>query len=118
MRPEEELPETLIAFTGALRLADDVEFTPFLVMPGPGAPYVLPRLLDQEGVRAVVSSVAIGAHQGYVIAYFAESPPDGAQRANDWGSEIYRLPDASGEDGWDTVIEVGDTYDFELGPWI
>ena len=112
LRPVEARPATLVAFTGALRLTEPVEHTRALVKPGPGVPYVLPRLLADGTVRAVIRAVAVGAHLGWVVTYFAERPTD-APRANDWGADHYPL----GE-GWDSVIEDGDAHDFDLAPWI
>lgn len=112
-RPRPEHP-TLFAITGALRLGPAIEPTEFLVKPGPGAPYVLPRLLDDAAAVAAVSSLAIGAHTGYVIAYFA--PHDAARRpANDWGTDTYELPSAAGT-AWGSADE--EERDFALRPWI
>ena len=45
IRPREERSKTLFAFTGAMTLNKEVEFTDFLVKPGPGVPFVIPKLL-------------------------------------------------------------------------
>ncbi|MFA7250051.1 MAG: hypothetical protein WC273_10520 [Dehalococcoidia bacterium] len=113
LRPVEARPVTVIAVTGALHLNQPVERTRHLAKPGPGAPYILPRLLAVEGVRAVIRAVRIGAHLGWTITYFAERYPPGAQRANDWGADHYPLGD-----GWDAVVEDTDAHDFDLAPWI
>jgi len=113
LRPVEARPPTLVAFTGALQLGAPVERTRHLAKPGPGAPYVLPRLLAVEGVRAVIRAVAVGAHLGWTVAYFAERFPQDAQRANDWGADHYPIGT-----GWDAVTEDTDTHDFNLAPWI
>ncbi|MEI7926810.1 MAG: hypothetical protein WCI61_11580, partial [Chloroflexota bacterium] len=60
LRPVEARPPTLVAFTGALRLADRVERTRHLVKMGPGVPYVLPRLMAVDGMRAVIRAVGVG----------------------------------------------------------
>jgi len=113
LRPVETRPATLVAFTGALRLTEGVERTRHLVKPGPGAPYVLPRLLAHEGVRAVIRAVGVGAHLGWTITYFAERFPADAPRANDWGADHH--PTA---DGWDAVPDHGEVRDFDLARWI
>lgn len=113
LRPVEARPPTLVAFTGALHLGDSVERTRHLAKPGPGVPYVLPRLMAVEGVRAVIRAVAVGGHLGWAVTYFAERYPAGAQRANDWGADHYPIGD-----GWDSVVEDTDPHDFDLAPWI
>ncbi len=113
LRPVEARPATLLAFTGALALREPVETTVHLVKPGPGAPYVLPRLLALDGVQAVVRAVAVGRHLGWTITYFAERRPPETQGANDWGMDCYRVGG-----GWDTVPEDFDARDFDLAPWI
>lgn len=113
LRPMETRPATLVAFTGALRLAATVERTRNLVKPGPGVPYLLPRLLAVEGVRAVIRAVAVGDHLGWVVSYFAEHFPADAPRANDWGTDHYPAGD-----GWDAVPDHGEVRDFDLAPWI
>ncbi|MGE3856466.1 MAG: hypothetical protein AB7G21_05875 [Dehalococcoidia bacterium] len=113
LRPVEARPATLVAVTGALQVTEPVERTRHLAKPGPGAPYVLPRLLAVEGVRAVIRAVAVGRHLGWTIAYFAERYPADAQRANDWGADHYPVGD-----GWDSVVEDTDAHDFDLAPWI
>ena len=116
VRPHEPTPPTFATLTGALRISEPVETTPFLCKPGPEAPYVLPRLLD-AGLVAVISSVAVGSHQGYAVAYFAPEPPS-APLANTWGANQYRLLGDDGEPGWDEVIEDETEFDFDLRAWI
>jgi hypothetical protein len=113
LRPVEARPATMIAFTGALHLDLPVEETVHLVKPGPGAPYVLPRLLGVPGVQAVIRGTAVGRHRGWTVCYFAASRPAETQGANDWGADHYRVGG-----GWDTVPEDFDPRDFDLTPWI
>lgn len=111
-------PPSLIALTGAVRLARSVPPTPFLVKPGPEAPYVLPRLLSEPDVTAVLSQVPIGAHTGYAIAYFARTPEETVARANDWGADGFARPTEEGTVEWGAVPEGVDDPDFDLGTWI
>jgi hypothetical protein len=115
-RPQENLPSSYFAFTGAMKLSAPVEKTPFLVLPGPEVPYVIPRLLKDRNVTAVVSSVPVGRHQGYTIVYFANPVPRMA-RANDWGSNEYKIY-APGSEGWSEVREDDSEFDFDLAKWI
>ncbi len=114
-RPVERLPATWVAMTGSLGLAEPLPRTDALVVPGPAEPFVIPRLLDDEAVRAVLSTVAIGAHQGYAITYFAQSAFAGTP-VNTWGSAEYRVAGAS-LTRRDLPHGEAD-YDFALAPWI
>src|SRR5262249_5554357 len=66
LRPAEPVEPTLYAVTGALALRGAPAPAEFLVKPGPAAPYVLPRLLARPSVSAVISSLPIGPHEGWV----------------------------------------------------
>jgi hypothetical protein len=103
-RPSETPPPTFFALTGALRLAGEPEYTAFPVRPGPGVPYVLPRLLELEGMRAVVSSVPVGRHTGYPVVYFADPAPEGVHPPTTWGLAA--------------ETDVHEEHDFDLAPWI
>jgi hypothetical protein len=116
LRPDETLPSTFYALTGAMKLAAQIEDTRFLVMPGPEAPFVIPRLLDHEGAVAVVSHVKVGAHEGFPIFYFANPLPTGL-RFNTWGRGLYYVEE-NGERLWNKVPEDEEPLDFELAPWI
>ena len=118
IRPREQLNATLLAFTGAMKLSEDLEFASFLVKPGPGVPFVIPRLFSHNSVQAVLSSVPVGKHTGFVIAYFADPLPENFRRANDWGWEQYEVIRKDGQTGWDSIDEIEDDYDFDLSRWI
>ena len=109
-------PPTLVAWTGALAIDDAaVPDTRFLVKPGPGAPFVVPRLLALPGVVAVISQVEVGGMTGWCVCYFAQVQPTGFIHFNDWGSDRswYRLPD--GENwGWERNAEDLEELDFNL----
>jgi hypothetical protein len=115
-RPLEGLPPAYFAFTGALKLVEPVEHTSFLALPGPEVPYVIPRLLKESSVTAVISSVSVGVHNGYAIFYFARPIPR-VPRANDWGANEYKVYDA-GSEGWDEISEDEKEFDFDLSKWI
>ncbi len=110
-------PASLRGIVGALRLGADPERTGFLVYPGPGVPYVLPRVLADERTAAVVSQLAIGPHTGYAIAYFAPPPVEPAD-ANEWGADRYAARLADGRLGWGERDEESDAIDPDLAPWI
>ena len=87
------------------------------VLPGPGAPFVVPRLLEIPGMRAVIWS--FGLPKGdlcYPIAYFSEEPLHGAFLHQPWGREAYQVFNIEGEyEGW-TIAN--DPWEFEPRPWI
>ncbi|MGI8608057.1 MAG: hypothetical protein ACR2MY_02330 [Candidatus Dormibacteria bacterium] len=114
----EPVPESVLAVTGALHLAGPAASTEFLVKPGPGAPFVVPRLLELPGVTAVISHVKVGPHDGYPVIYFAKPMPTGFVHFNDWGADRhwYRAPD--GGWGWERNAEDLEELDFDLRPWL
>ena len=117
-RPLELMTGTVLAFTGALTMASRIERAPFLVRPGPGAPFVVPRMLRREGVRAVIYSLPIGAHTGYVIAYFADPAPDDLEGFNDWGTDLYQFESDTDQLGWHQGSETAADHDFDLVPYL
>lgn len=107
-----------LTMAGAVRLAEPVEPAPFLVRPGPGVPFVVPRILDAPGVRAVVAQVPVGRHTGWPITYFGPRPKN-TRLVNLWPGDTYPVYDADGQwKGWaETTPWVAD-YDFDLAPWL
>ena len=117
VRPFDPVPGTLYAFTGALRPGGTIEPAPFQRKPGPEAPFVVPNMLLNEDVKAVISHLQVGAHDGYPVTYFADPAPEAWQRFNDWGTEMYWPLEGDGV-GWDQVVEENEPLDFDLAPWI
>jgi hypothetical protein len=118
VRPIEHLPATFFAMTGAVKLGGEPTSAPFLCKPGPEVPYVIPRMLEHEAVKAVVSSLRIGQHRGFAIVYFAEPIPYDLARANEWGGNEYWFTDAAGRRVWREEPERESDMDFALRPWI
>lgn len=119
IRPIEELPSTWFAMAGAMRLADEVADTAFLVKPGPEIPFVIPRILERPGLVAVLAEVPVGPHTGYAITYFAPAPvPLDLPRINTWGADSYIVRRPNGTAGWDSTIDWCPEWDFDLAPWI
>jgi hypothetical protein len=111
--------EHFVVFLGAVDLHDRVpsEVDLWSVIPGPGVPFVIERLLSMEGMIAVVSSMRVGASDtGYLIAYFSTEPLDQIDLHQEWRRETWTLYDDDGE----SIAEntVNDPWDFELGPWL
>jgi hypothetical protein len=110
-------PPRWLAMTGAMDLTAPVEHTPYLAIPGPGVPFVVPRILGRQGVRAVVAQVPVGAHTGWAISYFGPLPD--TSLVNLWGTDTYPVVDDDGRWlGWDRVDETASAYDFELAGWV
>ncbi len=118
VRPLDELPRTFFALTGALKLVTQVERFPFVCCTGPEAPYVVPRLLQHPEIKAVVSVIEVGHHQGYLITYFADPVLHGVPRVNTWGIGEYRYRDVDGQYRWWSVAEPAEDFDFDLEPWV
>lgn len=117
-RPEEKLPETYFAFTGAIKTVQPVENFSFICSPGPEVPFVVPRLLERPEIKAVIYSIKIGNHMAYPIFYFAESKVYDVERINEWGTENYSYENAQGDAVWDSYFLLSEDYDFDLVKWI
>ncbi|WP_406631346.1 hypothetical protein [Amycolatopsis sp. WGS_07] len=116
-RSPESLPPTWLAMTGAMRLAEPVETAPFAAVPGPGAPFVVPRILGSPGVRAVLAEVPVGAHTGWTISYFGPEPED-VRLVNLWGANTYPVYRDGVWQGWDWDRPAVSQYDFDLAGWL
>ena len=118
VRPTIDGPASLFSWTGAMRLQAPVEAMTFLAKPGPGVPYVVPRLLAHEGVVAVLSTLAVGHHQAWSMAYFANPPLLDHHRFNTWGTNRYHWRGADGHWRWNDCTEDVEVIDGDLAPWI
>jgi hypothetical protein len=115
-RIPEDPPRAWLGMTGAMRLTEPVEHPPFTVVPGPDVPFVVPRILDSEGVHAVVAEVRVGAHTGWTITYFGPLPQ--VTLVNLWGSDTYLVNQDGRWTGWDRELQAVTQYDFDLTPWL
>jgi hypothetical protein len=116
-RPPSTAPRTWLAMTGAMRLTDPVGHPPFAVVPGPDVPFVVPRILDSPGVRAVISEVPVGTHTGWAITYFGPKP-EGVTLVNLWGSNTYPVYRDGVNRGWAWDRPRVSQYDFDLTEWL
>ncbi len=111
--------ETCFSIVGALHLNAAPSWTPFVVLPGPEVPFVVPSLLERPEAVAVINHVRVGEHDGYAVAYFDSAPPPPEiPRLNEWGSNRFWYTGADGRWGWDHSFEDQERVDFELGPWL
>jgi hypothetical protein len=117
IRPADRAPSRFLALTGAMNLGD-VEKVPHVVKPGPDVPYVVPELLGQKGVKAVLSQIQVGAHSGYVIAYYAENP-DEHFTLDTWGTDHRAYVDHKDTFHYDEFMDDDEiSQDFNLEPWL
>ncbi len=106
-----------VLLTGAVdRKGNDKQDPLIPIIPGPDKTFVIPTILEKDGMKAVVSDVAMNC--GYVahpIAYFLEDPPEQLKPDQQWGRKsFYYQPDATKEE----VHITEDDFDFEIEPWI
>lgn len=119
LRPEITMPEHHLTFTGSLKLTPPLEYAPFVCMPGPEVPYVVPELLQHPGIKAVLNSVDVGMHEGHVVHYYAEELTEDLPGFNGWGADHYRLPGEDKEGYWRRIEnEASEELDFDMGHWI
>jgi len=118
VRPMENLPVTFHAITGALRMKGPAGNAPFVCVPGPGVPCVVPGILGDEHITAVLSSLPIGNHTGYVITYFSNSEKACVPRPDSWGMNRWELLDRNGAYQWGEGSTGTHKAGFDLAPWI
>ena len=83
---------------------------------GPEVPYVIPRLLEQPGLAAVVAAMPLTTgYTAYPIAYFSETPHPPGFYTQPWTKTQYDFQDAEGTWRW-TLRH--DPWDFDLRPWV
>jgi len=112
------VPPTWTAMTGAMSLRAPLTPAPFECRPGPGVPFVVPRLLGATGARAVLAEVPVGRHVGWAVTYFGTQPPR-EYLVRLWGAA--RCPVVDGAGGWSGWVDASDgiaDYDFDLEPWV
>jgi hypothetical protein len=118
VRPSETLPGSFFALTGAMALAGNVEYTPFLVRPGPGVPFVIPWIITHPAIHAVLFTVRIGPHTGYPVCYFCSSGGDLPARPSPWGATEWSGEASPGRYGWSSRETAMSEMDFDIGRWI
>ncbi|MCB1224759.1 MAG: zinc ribbon domain-containing protein [Verrucomicrobiales bacterium] len=118
VRVAEMEPEHFVALTGSLRPSTLLEDFPFLCKPGPEVPYVLRFLMQRPGIKAVMSRLPIGPHEGTAITYFSETPAAGFAVPNEWGSSRHAFIAADG--GLVTTQDriSDDEFDYDLRPYL
>jgi hypothetical protein len=109
---------------GAVDLAGVTPAPDFDVQPGPGAPFVVPRILAMPEMVAVVSEVAMAdGTKAYPIAYFAPRRPPIQTLTASWARRNFVYKTQLGVQAWRRADEPPtglppDAWDFELASWI
>ncbi len=117
-KPDEpKPPATFRVLLGALDLRGRVPSEAIEeVIPGPGVPFVVPRLLELPGMVAVISRLTLATGDlAYPIAYFSQSSIAPEVLHQFWTRPVHWFKTAEGGSGW---IIANDIWDFELAPWI
>ncbi len=116
-KPEPASCPHFCLLTGALNVHNyPVAGGLFECLPGPDAPFVIPRLLEYPAMQAVVSCINMHCgYSAYPVAYFAEQPPDGKFLTQPWADKVFHFTDSTGRRGWDIKEE---SYDYNLATWI
>ena len=86
------------------------------IEPGPGRPYIVPRLLRTEGVSCVIHSLPINdnRYRAYLISYFTDVTPDNVEGHQPWLRADFKFR-FQGQIMWDRRE---DALDFKLEPWL
>jgi hypothetical protein len=124
-QPEEPQPcPHFCVMLGAVDLRNSRPRPDFDVFPGPGAPYVLPRLLAQAGMVAVISEIQmLDGAVAYPIAYFAPRRPPIQTLAAPWARTNFVYTTQLGVHAWRRADEPAPgepapyAWDFDLAPW-
>lgn len=86
------------------------------VLPGPGAPFVVPRLLEDPGITCVLSSLAMPhGDTAYLMTYFSSRSGRPGLEHQPWARETFSGVDEDGDEWWSMA---NDRWDFDLEPWL
>lgn len=87
-----------------------------MVLAGPDAPFVVPRLLELPGMVAVISRLQLDTGDvAWPIAYFTSEEISPAALHQDLTRPERWIKNADGAELW---LVKNDTWDFDLAPWI
>jgi hypothetical protein len=107
---------------GAVSLGEHRPSPGFEVHPGPGAPFVMPRLMGLEGMSAVLAEIPlVDGAVAYPVAYFAARRPPVQRLTASWARTNFVYTTQLGEHGWrasEEPTEADPVWDFELRPWL
>lgn len=124
-QPEEPQPcPHFCVVLGAVDISASASAPDFDVYPGPGIPFLLPRLLEHEGMVAVVSALALAdGATAYPIAYFAPRRPPVQALTAAWARTNFVYTTQLGVHGYrcwsETPTGAGaEAWDYDLERWL
>jgi hypothetical protein len=87
------------------------------IRPGPGVPYVVPRLLGMKGVRCVLKSTRLfdGAAVAYFMSYYSETRFPSEASHQEWLRQTYWYRNSENQLRWNAA---NDSWDFDLERWL
>lgn len=118
IRPAQILPQTVFAYCGAIDCETPDPTILHEMKPGPGQPYLVPRFMQIEGMKAVISSLKIGDYDAFTVFYFHENPPYDAPRINYWGAN-YHVAEWQKDCSYTLDIpDLAEDFDFDILPYL
>lgn len=118
IRPTQKLPKTVFAYCGAINVETVAKEIDHEVKPGPGQPFLIPRFMQIEGMKAVISALKIGEFDAYMIFYFHEFPLFDEPRVNYWGTQ-YHIAEWQKEHSYLLNIpDYSEDFDFDILQYI
>ncbi|MDX2242490.1 MAG: hypothetical protein NW224_17525 [Leptolyngbyaceae cyanobacterium bins.302] len=121
-RERQQLCPHFLTLSGAIKLADKITWSPFGVLSGPEVPFVVPHMLRDYPIKAVISQINVGSHTAYPIVYFSEVKPIKVEKpVCEWGNSIAVLVQKDGEFenlSSNSYHFLKEYADFDLAPWI
>ncbi len=121
-RGRQQLCPHFLTLSGAVKLADEIIWSPIEVLPGPEVPFIVPHMLQDDSIKAVISQINVGAHTTYPIVYFSQVKPVKIENpVCEWGKNVAVLVQKDGEfqSLLSSYYRYLDKYgDFDLAPWI
>lgn len=120
-RQQQRLCPHFWILSGAVRLIEPIASAPFQAEPGPEVPFVVPHVLENYPIQAVISQINVGIHTAYPIAYFSASKP--MKVANPFPQWSYAAAVWVQENNrYEAVLtkyyELNTTADFDIARWI
>ena len=83
---------------------------------GPAVPYVVPKIMELHGFKAVISRINMGCgYTAYPIAYFSNVDPGHGRLMQTWRRRTYGFKMSDGQTAFSIPEHV---WDFDLEKWI
>jgi len=118
IRPTQTLPQSVFAYCGAIDCETPDPMISHEIKPGPGQPYLVPRFMQIDGMKAVISSLKIGDYDAFAVFYFHENPPYDAPRINYWGTNYHVAEWQKGCSYTLDIPDLAEDFDFDILPYL